>query len=692
MREVRKVLDAYGRGLVAVGATVLVLGLGLDRRWIAEPLVSLGLLGSVLVLRSAPVRLSKYSYLTQVGIAVLAGALAFGPAPVLFALGVGVPLGDLLILRKPPWAALINGGREVVAFAAAFGVYATVLEATNVSAFSLDWLPAAVALAGGYFFTSRMLFYFTLLARDKLESEERLLILRYEIVSYVLTLLGSALLLAAFRALDPPGWIAVLVVLGLLGVLTKRIIEEAITAEDLNKVHLMETAVASNLTLEASLQQVERLAHRLLDWGDLRIYRAMREGPTLAYRAGIGRQRRGAPPAELDGLRRSVILQGMPVVISDAHLDPRMVAPDPEVHSVVIAPVRFGEEVVGTLELEHHKRHAYRSRDLTAIATIATQVATAMHIADLRRPLLTTIGQIGVQVAALAGTTESLRAGSASLTSAAGGLREAVGEEEAFVAAGLRATGELAAAARAMAAEAARVADASRSAASLARRHREAIVEALGRLVELKHVVSDGAERVSALGLEARGVGGVLSSIHEIADLTDLISLNAAIEAARAGQGGRGFAVVAGEVRQLAAQSTAAAREAGRLLTGVSDRVQAVSEQIGRGEEAVSGVEGVSGAAAAGLEAIVTSIVQTEREAQRIADAAEAQLAAFDRLAQDIEGLARVASRTKGGATTLLDQAGQASSRQADLEHAIRELEAVAGELQSIARHFTGGA
>ena len=51
-----------------------------------------------------------------------------------------------------------------------------------------------------------------------------------------------------------------------------------------------------------------------------------------------------------------------------------------------------------------------------------------------------------------------------------------------------------------------------------------------------------------------------------------------------------------------------------------------------------------------------------------------------------------MASRTKAGATTLLDQAGLTTSRQADLERAIRELESVAGELQSIARHFTGGA
>ena len=35
----------------------------------------------------------------------------------------------------------------------------------------------------------------------------------------------------------------------------------------------METAIASNATLQGSFDQIERLAYRLLDWGDFRIYR-----------------------------------------------------------------------------------------------------------------------------------------------------------------------------------------------------------------------------------------------------------------------------------------------------------------------------------------------------------------------------------------------------------------------------------
>lgn len=690
MRDVRRLLDGYGRLLVWGGGLVFVLALALDLRWLVAPGPALALAAGVVALRGAPVRLSKYSYLTQTAIVALVGALAFGPSPTILALGVGVLVGDVALVRKPWWAGAINAGREVLALAAACGVYVAVLRATGVTAFSLNWLPAGVAFGGAYFFASRTLFYFTLLVRDKLESEERLLILRYEIVAYVLSVLAAALMLAAFRALDPPGWIAVLLVLGLLGLLTRRIVEEAITAEDLNKVHLMESAVASNLTLEASLDQIERLAHRLLDWGDLRIYRAVPGGAMLEYRAAVGRAGRGVPPPALEALRRQVLASGEALSVADAHRDPRVATPDPDVQSLVIAPVRFAGEVTGTLELEHHKRKAYRSRDLTAIGTIATQVATAMHIADLRRPLVATIARIGEQVGALAGTTEALRSGAGALSAAAGGLDEAVAEEEAFVRAGLAATAGLAEAARAMAAEAGRVAAASREAAAAARRHRAAIGDALGRLEELRHFVADGAARVADLGAETRGVSGVITAIHEIADLTDLISLNAAIEAARAGRDGRGFAVVAGEVRQLAAQSTAAAREANRLLTGVSDRVQAVAAQIGRGEAAVSGVEGVSGAAADGLAAIVTSIVQTEREADRIAAAAARQLEAAERLGGEIERLAQVAGRTRAGASTLLDQAGEAARGQGELEQAIRRLEAMSHELREIARHFTG--
>ena len=136
-------------------------------------------------------RLSKYSYLTQSSIPALVGAVCVGPAPVVVALWAGVFISDVLWLRKLARAGLVNAGREVLAFVASYGPYAAVLALNGKPELSLDFLPAAAILVCLYFFIGRILFYFTLLVRDKLEYVEKVLILRWEIISYLLTLIAT---------------------------------------------------------------------------------------------------------------------------------------------------------------------------------------------------------------------------------------------------------------------------------------------------------------------------------------------------------------------------------------------------------------------------------------------------------------------------------------------------------------------
>jgi methyl-accepting chemotaxis protein len=686
--RVQQLVERFAAVVSYGGLVVALLALIVDTRWLRDPIATLVLLAGVFLLRASPVRLSKYSYLTQSGVAAIVGALSVGPTPVVAGLWLGVFGSDVLWLRKVPRAGFVNAGREVLGFVAAYGPYAAVLALTGQPDLSLDLLPAVVIFVCMYFFGTRSLFYFTLLLRDKLEHAEKILILRWEIISYLLTLIASVIVIAALHALSPIGWLAVALALGVLGALTRRILEEAIGAEDLNKVHLMEVAIASNATLQGSFDQIERLAYRLLDWGDFRIYRLVDGAPALAYRGALGRPNRGAPPEGAEPFRAAAISSGRVVEVKDARSDGRVRIPMPEVGSLVVHPIRFGDELLGTVEVDHPKRHTYGNKDLTALSTLGNQIATAIHIAELRRPLLGTVEQISQQVTALARVTDSLRASAVALADASQGMRQGAGELESFVSGGLQATDSLGAASRAMADQGALAAKASGTAAEVAAQKRAVIGEAIDRLVGLNGFVSASADQVANLGAMTSRIKGFIGTIREIADLTNLIALNAAIEAARAGAEGRGFAVVADEVRDLAAQSLHAAGEARVLLEEIADQVSAVSGQMERGREAVTGVEELSADAANALDAIVGTTGEAGRHARAIAATAAEQLRAVDGLTGQIRRVAAGSARTLSETEALAQRAAEAAAGQADLERAIRELGDVASDLQRIARHF----
>ncbi len=686
--DVGLILERYARVIGVGGAIVTVAALATDTRWIDQPVAVLLLTGMVFALRAAPIRLSKYSYLTQTGIPVLVGSVTVGPTPVVLALYLGVVASDVVWLRKLVRAGFINAGREVLGFTAAYGPYAAVQYYGGYPSLSLDFLPAAAILVCLYFFSTRSLFYFTLLVRDKLEHAEKILILRWEIISYLLTLIATVIGVAAVQALAPVGWVTVGLALGVLGLLTRKIIEEAIGAEDLNKVHLMETAIASNSTLQGSFDQIERLAYRLLDWEDFRVYRVEGSQISLAYRGTYGRPDRGQPPEELIALRREAIASGDPVMVRDVRRDQRLAHVMGGVGSTVVHPIRFGDELLGIIEVDHPKRHAYGSKDLVALGTLANQMATAIHIAELRRPLLTTVGQIGEQVASLARVTESLRSSASALAEVSRGMRQGTADLERFVAGGLRSTDALSAASRAMAAQGAQAAEASGTAATVASRNRQVIGQAIERLIGLKGFVAGSVEQVAELGALTTRISGFIGTIREIADLTNLIALNAAIEAARAGREGRGFAVVADEVRDLAAQSLHAAREARGLLEEIGTQVATVSDQMERGREAVAGVEELSANAAQALDAIVGTTSEAGRHAEAIAATASEQLGAVSGLSEQIERVAAGSARTRSETDELAQRAEDAAAGQAELERAIRQLGEVASDLQRIARHF----
>lgn len=98
-------------------------------------------------------------------------------------------------------------------------------------------------------------------------------------------------------------------------------------------------------------------------------------------------------------------------------------------------------------------------------------------------------------------------------------------------------------------------------------------------------------ENIEQLGTESAAIGGIISTINEIADQTNLLALNASIEAARAGEAGRGFAVVAGEIRKLAEATMKASERINGLIGSIEERTRATVFTANEAEEIVASQE-----------------------------------------------------------------------------------------------------
>jgi methyl-accepting chemotaxis protein len=686
----QRFVQLYGRVLAASGLGLFVWALIADPRWTHQWLEILVMFAACVWLRGQSVRLSKYSYLNQTGLVCLAGSLLVGVPATLIAVAGGTLLADWVWLRKPMWAAVINFGREAITLIAAYGAYAGILSVSGVRypGLQVDTIPALFFFALAYFIVGRLLFYVSLLVREKLEQNEQLLIIRYEVIAYFGTIGAVTTVVSAVLAWPPVTWLFVAAALGALGQLLKQMLEEAISAEELNKIHAIESVITSNISLHDSFQRIERLAHRLVDWGDLRIYRRAEAGMHLAYRSAIGRPERAEPTADVAALRAQAVANGETIVINDVMRDKRVADVPEYVQSLVLVPLRFGETVIGTLELEHHKRRAYRRKDIVTIATFANQLATAIHINDLRRPIVQTLDRMTRQLATIGQAAASLRGVSQAVAVSTSTIRSAASSEEAEVMGGLAATDTLARVSRRVVEDGAEAALASTAASDVANRNRERIRDAVERLVALKAFVGESSGKVQQLGAMSRRITGFIASIREFSDMTNLLALNAAIEAARAGKHGKGFAVVADEVRHLAEQSAAAAAEAGELVLDIHRQVGEVVEQMRRGQVNVAGVEELSSDALGALDAIVQATAEATSHAQRIAAAAGEQDEAFGQLRQRISAVAAISLQNRVEAEGVTARAGEAATGLGDLERATRDLEEVASRLRDLTRGF----
>ncbi|MBI3793005.1 MAG: GAF domain-containing protein, partial [Gemmatimonadetes bacterium] len=534
-------LLAWYPGTVTIGGLLLLVASLLTashwsiEAWYGVVLVTL----AAGALRAFQIPTTKYSALNLLSMVAVGGTLVIGAAGTALALYVGVVFADRFVLGKPNRPSVINGGREVIALVAAYGFYAATASATGITRFtglSTETLPAFALFNVAHFLIGRALLYFTLLARDKLYAEERSLILRYEVITFGA---GTAAVTIALVAIQTVGWIGALVaslVLGFAGLLLKRILEESIAAEELNKILAMELVVASDATLEEAFGRIEGLARRLVDWTALRIWRVNGEQLTLLYE-GNGQALPSARPEPEAGreLRRQALESATPIAVNDARRDPRVRVRPANVRSMAMAALRFGDRNVGLLEIEHVKPSMYRDKELDLVRRFSTQLATTLHIHDLRQPLLDAVERLGRQIATLAESARQLRSGGESVARTIADITRAIGEEGEQLLHALDVTRDMASATDQVVREGSFAAGAAVRARESALEHRDTIGIALERLVGAKGFISESATHVHGLTASTPRVTDFIGDIRELADQTNLLALTAAIEAARAG-------------------------------------------------------------------------------------------------------------------------------------------------------------
>ncbi|HKP15382.1 MAG TPA: methyl-accepting chemotaxis protein [Gemmatimonadaceae bacterium] len=688
----RMFLTGYARAVGGLGFVLLVSALVVDTRWLGQAWGILAMLATIVFLRAQQIPLTKYGALNLLALPIVSGALILGAPATALAIYVGVLFADVAFLRRSAAIALINAGREVLALVSAYGAYswASVSMAAGGSGFNAETLPALALFIFAYFVVSRLLLYFTLLFRDKLVDEEKSLILRYEVIAFGAGTIGVAIVLLAVTNLKPIGWAVVGIVLVLAGLLLKRILEESIAAEELNKILAMEQIVSSDVDIADAFRRIQELAHRLVDWQTFRIGRL--DGADLLH---VWEGTKGyldppqRPDSQLATIRKEALQVGDIILVTDTLRDARILNGRSKARSVVVIPLRFGERTVGLLELEHHKPDAYTAKEVALIRRFANQLATTLHIYDLRRPLLEAMNRVSRQLDTLTNSARALRGGGESVARTIGDITRGIAEEGEQVGRSLEVTQTLFAATKGVVHDGSSAAEASQRATEIATEHRRTIATAIERLVGAKVFVGESGAQIQELAKSVRRITDFIAVIRELADQTNLLALNAAIEAARAGEQGQGFAVVAEEVRKLAEQSAVASDEAGDIVLTFEEQMRRVAMQMSRGQAVVQDVELLSEQAREALDMIVEATASAATGAQRIALTSREQELEFSKLSDRVRRIAQISWRNRDGAEQVTESARSQATALRGLEGATEELREVAVYLEELTRRIT---
>ncbi|MFN7989372.1 MAG: methyl-accepting chemotaxis protein [Thermoanaerobaculia bacterium] len=314
------------------------------------------------------------------------------------------------------------------------------------------------------------------------------------------------------------------------------------------------------------------------------------------------------------------------------------------------------------------------------------------------------VAEVDGSLSNLLARSEGLLAGSTEGAAAAVSLAEGAAVLDGTLTALAKRAGELAEAARRTEAALGSVLGSAREAseqaaqaATEARAGRAVVEEARVSVTAIRSSAGTVREAVRRVEARSREVGRILEMLEEIARQTNLLALNASLLATRAGEHGRGFSVVASEIRRLSDRTSEGARGIGGHVSGMRDEVEAAlaaAEEEGRlvtrgvetatrAGEALASIE----AAAARAEGAVAAI---RAVAQAQSDAVAGTAASVAEVREGLRALTEEGQRNTREAERIRELVGRVRDLAGFVERTVQEQKGAAGQIAVAAERSLG--
>jgi len=182
---------------------------------------------------------------------------------------------------------------------------------------------------------------------------------------------------------------------------------ERMRAKQLALVGQVSRQIAAILDIEELFESVVRLTQQSFGYYHIGVCIPSERTHTVEFRACTNPSMLGRGPAIGQGIIGYVAQSGEMLVVNDTMADPRYIQLDvlPETRSELALPLKFGDLVMGVLDVQSDKQNAFGESDVSILQTLTDQVAIAIREAQLyeaerhRRRVADTLRDIAAMLA-----------------------------------------------------------------------------------------------------------------------------------------------------------------------------------------------------------------------------------------------------------------------------------------------------